>query len=119
MSTTPVSDPKISQMLDSGWCVDIFKNGLGTYTATATTENKEAWLRARSKWVDGLSKAWPNDPEICEQFADNDFEQNGDNKFCVETEDHTPTQTLTRLAYKVHGEYLECEDEAGKMGGEG
>lgn len=68
MSNTIVDMAKVTQMLDSGWTVKLFKNELHTYTAMARRAN--------------------------------------DRVYKLDTDDFTPEQALTRLAYKVHGEVL-------------
>jgi hypothetical protein len=72
MSDTKIDFAKVTQMLDAGWQVVIFKNGIGSYTA-----------KAKSTTV----------------FA-------GQNAVRFITDDFTPEQALTRLAYKIHGEIL-------------
>lgn len=74
MSDTPVDLAKVTQMLDSGWQVSLYKNQIGTYTAAA--------IRLK---MDGLGK-----PSTQGQGTD----------------DFTPEQALTRLAYKVLGETI-------------
>lgn len=66
MSNTIVDMPKVTQMLDADWKVGLYKNELGSYTATA---------------------------------------HRGPLAF-IHTDDFTPEQALTRLAYKVHGEVI-------------
>lgn len=68
MSDTKVDIPKVTQMLDAGWRILLFKNDIGSYTAQAMGSNP---------------------PRLCL------------------TDDFTPEQALTRLAYKaVDGEIL-------------
>lgn len=61
MSNTKIDFAKVTQLLDNGWSLAIFKNELGSYTA-----------RAHSR--DGIDEL---------------------------SDDFTPEQALTRLAYKV------------------
>jgi hypothetical protein len=70
MSDTVIDMAKVTQMLDAGWSVSLFKNQLKTYTAAAFRRIGEA---------------------------------KGEE---TDTDDFTPEQALTRLAYKVHGEIL-------------
>lgn len=99
MSKTIIDMPKVSQMLDSGWCVQMFKNSMNSYTVRAShpresvrrkTEKKLREFFAEKCVVAGL--------EYC---RDQDWE--GDE---LETDDFTPEQALTRMAYKVFGEIL-------------
>jgi hypothetical protein len=63
---TLVDMPKVTQMLDSGWLVTLYKNELGSYTAEANRKGSKDII----------------------------------------TDDFTPEQALTRLAYKVFGEII-------------
>jgi len=74
MSQTLVDMPKVTQMLDTGWSVRLFKNQMGTYTA---------WGKHEALGIK------------------------------VHTDDFTPEQALTRLAYKVRGEVLDSKDPDG------
>lgn len=80
---------KVTQMLDNGWSVELFRNELGTYTAVGQHENEQLIAR-----IAELNQG------LCE-IVDED----GD----VVTDDFTPEQALTRLAYKVHGEILNSQ----------
>lgn len=69
-------------MLDAGHTVTLFKNQLGRYTAIASRPPRDD--------EDGIDLA--------------EIDANG--LFIIDTDDFTPEQALTRLAYKVHGEIL-------------
>jgi len=71
MSDTIVDMPKVCQMLDNGWKVDLYKGGMGTYFCMASRPGKK-----------------------------------GSKRELVMTDDFTPEQALTRLAYKVCGEII-------------
>lgn len=88
MSNTIVDMPKVCQMFDAGWHVKLFKNELGNYTGIAKHYEDRVIERCRGKTFG------PHDTPI----LDEDDE--------VVTDDFTPEQCLTRLAYKVHGEIL-------------
>lgn len=98
MSDTKVDMPKVCQMLDAGWTVQLSKNDLGSYTAQARHDNPEVQIKAET----ALREAILHDPnaidemnyELAELFAE------------MDTDDFTPEQALTRLAYKVHGEII-------------
>lgn len=75
MSDTKIDMAKVTQMLDSGWQVILFKNQMGSYTAQC--------LRNRQL---------PGTDHLTGQECD--------------TDDFTPEQALTRLAYEIHGEIL-------------
>lgn len=88
MSKTIVDMPKVAQMLDSGWHVKLYKGGLGSYVAVGLHPDDAVMDRLAKHDTDD----WPG------MFVDDDGE-------CT-TDDFTPEQALTRLAYKVHGEIL-------------
>jgi hypothetical protein len=88
--------PKVAQMLDAGWEVRIIKNVFGNYFAAARHDKAEIIERANAslkKWL--LANGWTDD--LIESFLDADE---------INTDDFTPEQALTRLAYKVHGEII-------------
>lgn len=102
MSDTITDMPKVCQMLDNGWSVMLFKNDLGSYTAQATTENYEAWERAKAGVLAQILAANPDGDASALRELNDDFETDG----TIDTDDFTPEQALTRLAYKVHGEIM-------------
>lgn len=106
MSKTVVDMPKVTQMIDAGWVVTLFKGGASGYVAHAEHKNIAVWRRAKERTLeqtircndcpDGLDEA------SLRQINDDDFCEEG----VIDTDDFTPEQALTRLAYKVHGEIL-------------
>lgn len=103
MSNTIVDMPKVAQMLDAGWRVMLFKNQMGSYTAEAHG-SKEKWRQSKDRCLDCLINAPEQslDRETLEELNDDDFDTCG----VVRTDDFTPEQAITRLAYKVHGEII-------------
>lgn len=109
MSNTIVDMPKVTQMLDSGWRVALFKNRLGSYSALGKHDEDLVMIRTRQGLIE-LTSAAPGDVEriaeigeTVEEWVDH-FHYDGD-WLC--TDDFTPEQALTRLAYKaVGGEIL-------------
>lgn len=95
MSDTITDMAKVTQMLDAGWSVCIWKNELGSYTAEAEHERTFIVRRVQQKLIDSA-------PEGSKQFVRDTF----DDDSTIDTDDFTPEQALTRLAYKVHGEIL-------------
>lgn len=79
MSATKIDWAKVTQMLDNGWRVKLFRGGMESYVVIA---------RHR-----GMRKM----PLISSMIDDD-----GD----LVTDDFTPEQALTRMAYKVHGEII-------------
>jgi hypothetical protein len=94
VSDTLIDLPKVTQMLDAGWRVKLFKNSMGSYTAEARHHNLHVIKKANLAELENCS---PDLRDVVEEFQ------------CVnkiETDDFTPEQALTRLAYKIHGEIL-------------
>lgn len=80
MSDTRVDMAKVTQMLDAGWDVSLWKDG-PFYGASATHQNGDFILEVSAKLEESLEDS-------------------------VVSRDSTPQQVLTRLAYKVHGEII-------------
>jgi len=95
MSDTKVDMPKVCQMLDSGWTVTLFKNQMGSYTAIGEHEKKLIVQTAKADLHHEILQANPDwDFELIDSLTG------------MDTDDFTPEQALTRLAYKVHGEII-------------
>lgn len=106
MSDTIVDMPKVAQMLDSGWRVRIYKGAMGSYEIRAIHDQKKVMQRVR----DSLVKAIVKNPHYATIYnntspeaavEDYDFHDGW-----LMTDDFTPEQALTRMAYKVFGEIL-------------
>lgn len=95
MSDTIVDMPKVTQMLDSGWVVQILRCDMGSYFASAKHDNPRLVREANRKVLKLIT-----DEEMASIVA---ADQEEDTIF---TDDFTPEQALTRLAYKVHGEII-------------
>jgi len=95
MSDTITDMGKVTQMLDAGWNVAIWKNPMGSYSAEAKHINTTIVRRAQERIIDAADEA------LRELVA----ETMGD-EMTIDTDDFTPEQALTRLAYKVHGEII-------------
>ena len=108
MSDTIVDMPKVTQMLDAGWVVQIERGGMGGYVARARHDNLGIWERAKGVCLT-QTIAFGNDADTAREINDADWCTPGD----VDTEDFTPEQALTRLAYKVHGEILGGPESGG------
>jgi hypothetical protein len=102
LSKTIVDMPKVAQMLDSGWEVELSKNRINSYTAKAFNGNRAVWVRARQKCIEAMM-ANGIDEVTAIGMHGSSFISRGNQ---VVTDDFTPEQALTRLAYKVHGEIL-------------
>lgn len=90
MSETIVDMPKVTQMLDAGWTVTIAKGGMGSYFCTADHDNGDMMNKRRHQIADSVS------PDLYDIAFETAFE----------TDDFTPEQALTRMAYKVMGEII-------------
>jgi hypothetical protein len=100
-SETLIDMPKVAQMLDIGWHVSLFKNELGSYTAKARHGNHIVWENARDRIMDELQRRGV-EYDVRQVALQSDWNKRG----TVVTDDFTPEQALTRLAYKVHGEVI-------------
>ncbi len=103
MSDTIIDMPKVTQMLDAGWRVMVFKNPLGSYTAQAFHDNFGVMAQTRSKLIKTVQgKGAERYGDVSAHVDDCHFNGNW-----LMTDDFTPEQALTRLAYKaVGGEIL-------------
>ena len=89
MSATKLDWAKVTQMLDNGWQVRLFRCCLGSYSAIGF--HPDGRVRDRLAAMEG---------PMGFSFIDDDGTEE------VTTDDFTPEQALTRLAYKVHGEVI-------------
>lgn len=94
MSDTITDMAKVTQMLDAGWQVRIRKCDLGSYYAQATHEKQFLISRANRRIIES---APPESRDTIRFIIDKRY---------IGTDDFTPQQALTRLAYKVHGEII-------------
>lgn len=103
MSDTAVDMAKVSQMLDSGWQVTIFKGGMGTVEVRAKHESKARMSSVRDKLIANVPKETLDMMTMTAaelvDLCDFDDEH-------LMSEDFTPEQALTRMAYKVFGEII-------------
>lgn len=106
MSSTPVDFAKVTQMLDAGWVVQVEKGGMSGYIARGRHNNWAVWERAKSRMRRAIIDAG-NDEAAADTIMEIDFNEPGE----IDTDDFTPEQALTRLAYKVHGEVIDIEPE--------
>lgn len=103
MSDTKIDLPKIAQMLDAGWLVRMFKGPLGSYEVRSNHSNALRFQSTRDSlerlYIDsnGVSEL-----EAKEAVEDYHFDEDGN----LMTDDFTPEQALTRMAYKVFGEII-------------
>lgn len=106
MSTTAIDMAKVTQMLDAGWQVRIYKGGMDSYEVRAFHPLKSrmnATRRALAKTMREKSTLDFNALGMTPEEASNDWNfHDGE----VMTDDFTPEQALTRMAYKVFGEII-------------
>ena len=102
MSNTIIDMPKVAQMLDAGWTVRIIKGGMAGYVAVANHDNRRIWYTAKLRCLEQVLTEWEGTRAEALELNDLDFDEPGQ----IDTEDFTPEQALTRLAYKIHGEIL-------------
>ena len=101
MSKTIVDIPKVTQMLDAGWRVLIWKNGMGSYSVEAQHDNPEIIERVAQKLQSLYEHGVTTDISL-ETFMEFHFTD----ELTLITDDFTPEQALSRMAYKVQGEIL-------------
>lgn len=107
MSDTITDFAKVTQMLDAGWSVCIEKNELGSYSAEARHLRGFVMKRVRQKLIAGMESDRKSMREQGLELEDVvDSAHFNDACSAVVTDDFTPEQALTRLAYKVHGEII-------------
>lgn len=105
MSDTIVDMAKVTQMLDAGWQVFIYKGGLGSYEVRARHDNDRVMAETKRRLVATMSE---NHSFLAEtkKTAEEAVEMVDFDDVSLMTDDWTPEQALTRMAYKVHGEIL-------------
>ncbi len=104
-SPTKIDMAKVTQMLDAGWHVILFKNGMSNYSAQATHKNAVVMGRTLALLVATMAKNTEflaQTGQTAEEAVD---EMDFDDGYVI-TDDFSPEQALTRLAYKLHGEIL-------------
>lgn len=105
MSDTIIDIPKVTQMLDAGWHVRLFKNPMGSYTAIGRHLDHRIMERTRQVLIE-LTAANDSRAQVINEIGQtvedwvDDFHFD-DDWLC--TDDFTPEQALTRLAYKAVG----------------
>lgn len=99
MSDTRVDLAKVTQMLDAGWEIECFKNQLNTYTVLAFHPS----YRVRNRVSDQLRRFFKENCVVVGLTYSRDQDWTGQK---LETDDFTPEQALTRMAYKVFGEII-------------
>lgn len=97
MSKTIIDMPKVTQMLDAGWKVEIWRGEIGSYVVMASHYKHEMFERAKDKYLAGIDD---ERMRAAVELAEWDGVET------IITDDFTPEQALTRMAYKVHGEVI-------------
>ena len=100
MSRTPVDYAKVTQMLDSGWRVSVCRMD-GSYVAIAVHDDPALFERAKQEQLKRM-RGYGWEKEEAEELVEADFGE----PLRITTDDFTPEQALTRLAYKIHGEII-------------
>lgn len=100
MSDMPTDMAKVTQMLDAGWEVRLYRDAMGSYTAEATHPDEAVLLKRTTEWR-AVVKSHNNgciDDEMLELSCPLDH---------LDTADFTPEQALTRMAYRTLGQHWE------------
>ena len=103
---TPIDMAKVTQLLDAGWTASVRRSDMGSYDARATHPNP-----AHVSVVKGILMSRLPDGETYRDLYEDmspyevveEYDMDGD---AIITDDFTPGQALTRLAYKVLGEII-------------
>jgi hypothetical protein len=98
VSKTRVDMAKVTQMLDAGWVVQIQKCALGSYAVRA----KHPDARRKLDAVKSIYRSYSKGDSLS---LDDYLDAHCDGTSLI-TDDFTPEQALTRMAYKVHGEII-------------
>lgn len=105
-SKTPIDWQEVQAMLQAGWVVLVKWNSeLQTYVASAKHYDDEGFRRWNHAKEQALLHRLESgmDAHTVVALNNSDFDTPGE----VVTDDFTPAQALTRLAYKVAGKKLE------------
>jgi hypothetical protein len=105
MSTTTVDMPKVTQMLDAGWLVRIYKGPLGSYEVRARHPKASVMRRTHARLCEAMMK----NTEfllVTKHTAPQAVKLHDYHDGWLMTDDFSPQQALTRMAYKVHGEII-------------
>lgn len=105
MSATKVDMLKVAQMFDAGWRVLLYKDGMGSYSVQATHPDPAMVKRTRARLEAGMAENKQFLQMMRMPAAEAVEEQDFDGGYVI-TDDFTPEQALTRMAYKVFGEII-------------
>lgn len=102
MSDKGVDMAKVTQALDAGWSLELFKCGLGSYAVQPNHDSAETMAAAAKRIRDKI-------PVELTGVLNNDNDAD-----MLLTDDFTPAKALTRAAYKVvDGAILGVDYEVG------
>lgn len=105
MSKTIVDMPKVCQMLDAGWRVRIYKGPMGSYEVRASHETRMPQVqKVLVEEMRNNCQEFMRNMNMTADEAAQYMHFDDDNELM--TDDFTPEQALTRMAYKVFGEIL-------------
>lgn len=102
MSKTLVDMAKVTQMLDTGWQVAIFRGAMGSYEVRAVHQSTAMLNRALARIAEQMKKTPGAMPHDDSYHIDEGFSGGP----ALMTDDFSPEQALTRMAYKVFGEII-------------
>lgn len=103
MSKTIVDMPKVTQMLDAGWEVRLYKGEMGSYEVRAIHPQPSMRGIVKRKLRDnaGPEHVVYEGMTLLETIEECHFDGEA-----LMTDDFTPEQALTRLAYKIFGDII-------------
>lgn len=102
MSDTIIDMAKVTQALDNGWDLKLWRNQMGSYSVQAVHARVEIMRRALEKLAAEHAKI---EGALYDDEWHADLDEIG-NPIFLFTDDFTPEQALTRMAYKIHGEVI-------------
>lgn len=102
MSKTIVDMPKVTQMMDAGWIVRIYKGSLGSYEVRASHPNPGMRNIVRG----AIASRNPGHVRFKGMTLLESVEEYNFDDGELITDDFTPERALTRMAYKVFGEII-------------
>jgi hypothetical protein len=105
MSKTLIDMPKVTQMLDAGWDVRIYKGPMGSYEVRALHSSNKKMESLRATLAKGMSEN-KNFLRETNMTAEEAVELMDFHDEALMTDDFTPEQALTRMAYKTFGEII-------------
>jgi hypothetical protein len=101
MTKTEIDHAKVTQMLDEGYHVTLFRNQLGSCTAKAIHPDKEQNAQMRQRVINGMNTEGSTYHKLAQKQLEKAVIRDHFDKGQLITDDRAPIEALTRLAHKV------------------